>query len=100
MTSTHDDSKIGVTLGKRLIKNGYQITEIVIYQKNQLGKYEIQKLRDFEYPDACYQFQFNKKNSEELLFMSNTEIFKYDYLDESKDKGEFYQFQSRLEYTP
>lgn len=34
VTSTHDDSKIGVTLGKRLIKNGYQITEIVIYQRN------------------------------------------------------------------
>jgi hypothetical protein len=32
--------------------------------------------------------------------MSNTEIFRYDYLDESKDKGEFYTFQNRLEYTP
>jgi hypothetical protein len=34
VTSTHDDNKIGVTLGKKLIKNGYKITEIVIYQKN------------------------------------------------------------------
>ena len=59
-----------------------------------MGKFEIQKLRDFEYPDACYVFYFNRKNSDELLFMTNTEIFRYNYLDESMDKGEFYTFNN------
>jgi hypothetical protein len=70
VTASHDDKKIGVTLGKRTIKNGYEIKEIVIYQRNDMDKFEIVKLRDFEYPEACYQFQFNKKNSDELLFIT------------------------------
>ena len=65
-----------------------------------MNKFEIVKLRDFEYPEACYQFQFNKKNSDELLFVTKDEIFLYDYLDESKDKEEFYRFDSPLINIP
>lgn len=57
VTVSHDDKKIGVTLGRRLIKDGFEITEVVIYSKNDVtGKFEIVKLRDFEFTDACYEF--------------------------------------------
>lgn len=57
VTASSDDKKIGVSLGKRFIKNKFEITEIVIYKKNEAtGKFEIEKLRDFEYQDTCFQF--------------------------------------------
>jgi hypothetical protein len=54
VTASQDDKKIGVTIGRKFIKNGYEITEIVIYKKNEKSrKFEIEKIRDFDIPDSC-----------------------------------------------
>jgi hypothetical protein len=55
ITASHDDKKIGVTLGKNLINDRYLITEIVIYERFK-SKFSISKLRDFDYPDVCKEF--------------------------------------------
>ena len=56
MAVSPDEQKIGICVGRQLIKDQQEITEIVIYQKNSQGKFEIEKLRDFEFKDACIQF--------------------------------------------
>jgi hypothetical protein len=101
VTNSHDDRRIALTLGRRLIKDGYDITEVVVYERNPVnGKFEILKIRDFEHHDACYTFQFNRKNSDELLFATYHEIFLYNFLDESSDKTTFYTFEHELEDMP
>jgi hypothetical protein len=57
LTASQDDKKIGVSIGRKLIKNGYEITEILIYKKNESsGKFEIEKLRDYDIPNTCKNF--------------------------------------------
>ena len=53
MTVSQDEKKIGIVLGKYLIKNKTQIDEIAIYKINTEGRFELEKLRDFEFNDAC-----------------------------------------------
>jgi len=71
MAISDDETKIGIVLGRILIKDEQEITEIVIYKKNQFGdgyrkrksldkdedddkdKYMFEKLRKFEFSDAC-----------------------------------------------
>ena len=48
-TMTKDEDRIGVTIGRRLIKGQVQITEIAIYKRNKDDKYELEKLRDWEF---------------------------------------------------
>jgi hypothetical protein len=89
-----------VALGKFKIKDLYQITEIAIYKQNSQGKFELEKLRDFEFDDACIQFEFNNLNSRELFFFTREEVFKWDYLDEAKDKELYYKFSNALGAEP
>lgn len=56
MAVSPDEQKIGVTLGKCLIKDHQEITDIVIFMKNQDGKFELEKQRKFEFRDACITF--------------------------------------------
>jgi len=73
MAVSDDETKIGIVLGRILIKDEQEITEIVIYKKNEFGdgirkrksletnkdedddkdKYVFEKLRKFEFSDAC-----------------------------------------------
>lgn len=57
-------------------------------------------MRDFEFKEACIQFEFNNKNSKELLFFTREEVFKWDYLDEAKEKEQFYKFDNALDANP
>ena len=62
MTISKDEKKIALALGKTIITDHKKISEIVIYQKNRDGKFELEKLRDIEFTDACHHFVFNNKN--------------------------------------
>ena len=44
-----------MALGRKLIKDQQEIAEIAIYKidKHNNDKFELEKLRDFEYKDAC-----------------------------------------------
>ena len=100
LTVSSDEDKIGVCLGKHLIKDHSEITEIVIYKKNDSGKFELEKIRDFDFLETCIQFTFYKNNSNELLFFTKDEIFKFNYADEACDKEVKYQFKVPLEDQP
>ena len=87
LTVSADDQKIGIALGKTLIKEGYLLTEIAIYIRNEeSGQFELEKLRDFDFSDSCKTFYFNIKNTNELFFFTMDEVFKLDYLDEGKER--------------
>jgi hypothetical protein len=60
----------------------------------------LEKLRDFEFDDACIQFEFNNSNSKELFFFTREQVFKWDYTDESKYKEVYYTFDNTLEALP
>jgi len=100
MTISHDQTKIGVALGKALIKERFEITEIAIYKKGSNGKFGLEKLRDFDDKDSCIQFSFNLKNSCELLFFTREELYSIDYVDEAKDRVTVYSFENQLGATP
>jgi hypothetical protein len=100
MSVSKDEDKVGLVLGRNLIKEEQEITEIVIYKKNNKNRFELEKVRDFEFKDACIQFSFNKTNSSELIFFTMTEVFKFDYLDESKDRVTMYELENKLEDQP
>jgi hypothetical protein len=100
MTISHDEEKIGVALGKFVIKDLFEITEIAIYKQNSHGKFELEKLRDFEFKDACIQFEFNNRNNRELIFFTREDVFKWDYIDESKEKETYYKFDNALDANP
>jgi len=54
MTVSADEQRIGVALGRKLIKDKQEITEIAIYKRDKrTDKFELDKLRDFEYTEAC-----------------------------------------------
>lgn len=90
MTVSKDEKKIALALGKTIIKDHKKIQEIVVYQKNRDGKFELEKLRDIDFEDACHHFVFNQKNSQELFFFTSHELFKLDYLDEGKERETVY----------
>jgi hypothetical protein len=81
-------------LGKVLIKDQQVITELAIYKKKSDGKFALEKLRDFSADGACIQFCFSNTNSEELLFFTKEDLFKFNYLDESKDRETMYILQN------
>lgn len=60
MTVSPNERKIGVVVGKQLIKDEIEIQELIIYNKDQNDKFQIEKMREFEYKDACPQFCFDK----------------------------------------
>jgi len=100
LTISPDETKIGVCLGRTLIKDHQEITELAIYKKSPDGRFELEKLRDFDLHDACIQFTFYKNNTEELLFFTCNDIFKFDYNDESKERETMYHFKNPLADQP
>lgn len=89
-----------MALGRTIIKDITAVTEIVVYVKNRYGQFELEKLRDFDHEDACITFQFNKKNSKEIMFFTSTELFKFNYLDDGSDRETIYTFDNELEDKP
>lgn len=50
---SHKEQKLAMTVGEELIKNTFNITDIIIYRKNVKGGFDLQKEMPFEIPDAC-----------------------------------------------
>jgi len=90
-----DDEKIAVALGKKLIKGHIQITEIAVYSKDMTGKFTLEHLKEFQYPDACMRFEFNAKNNNQLYFFTSSKLFMIDVTDESIYKT-VYKYKSPL----
>jgi hypothetical protein len=68
------------------------ITEIAVYKRDKrTDKFELEKLRDFEYDEACIQFAFKNSNPHELLFFTMREVFAFNYYDDTKDISVYYQ---------
>ena len=65
MTVSKDDQKIGLVIGKKLIKGINEITELAIYSRNAQNnyKFELERLREFNKQDVCIQFHFNDQNT-------------------------------------
>ena len=59
IVTSHDETKIGVAIGIKLIKRQMTFTDIVVYKKYFDGKYQLETNREFNYPDACKQFFFD-----------------------------------------
>ena len=72
------------------------MTELVIYKLGDDNKFSTEKIREFEFHDACMEFAFSNKNSNELLFFTKDELFKFNYLHET-DRETVYKFNNNLE---
>lgn len=81
MCVSHDDQKIGVALGKKMIKNKQYITEIAVYTRQLKGdkfEYGLDVLKDFQYHDACMRFVFSITNNNQLIFFGKDKVFAID----------------------
>jgi hypothetical protein len=78
--ASHDEKKLGIVAGKRLVRGMVEITEIFIYRRDRRGKWILEKQMEFEFDDyTCEKFSFDKKDSNVLIFFTATEIFRFDY---------------------
>lgn len=93
---SHDEKKLGFCLGKKKIKDETEISHIIIYKRNQKNKFVQEIIRDFEFHDACIQFTFNKGNTNELLFFTMVELFRFDYTDINKERQTVYTMTNVL----
>ena len=86
MTSSRDDRRLGVCVGRHLIKGKIEVTDIIIYVRESAhsSNWRAEKERAFDNKKACITFAFNARNPEELLFATQTQIFAWNYLDEDK----------------
>ena len=63
-----------------------KLTEIVVYSKNKSGLFKLENKKMFEHNDACKQFVFSVTDSNELLFFTKNELFKYNYTEDKPKK--------------
>ena len=97
-----DDQKIGVALGKKLIKNHQYISEIAVYNRQRTGdkeEFALEALKEFQYHEACMRFEFNVKNNNQLIFFQRDKVFMIDITDESVNQV-LYSFKEALEDQP
>jgi len=98
LAASKDQNKIGVVLGKRGIKHHLEIIELVVYHRDSNGEFELERLIDFPFHEACMQFDFDKKSNDHLIFFSNEEVFRYNYV--SEEKQTIYTYKNPLEEQP
>jgi len=80
MRASHDEKKLGIVSGKRLVRGMVEISEIYIYRRDRRGKWLLEKQMEFEFDDyTCEKFSFKKDDSNKLIFFTATEIFIFDY---------------------
>jgi hypothetical protein len=101
VTASKDEKKLAFAAGYKRIKDIEEIHEILVYSLDEsTQQYEIEKIREFKYRDACVQFQFDRKDDECLLFFCKDELCRYYYNDEGRDREEVYQYKKALEAAP
>jgi|TARA_B110000285_G_C15101778_1_gene605413 hypothetical protein len=63
MVASQDDQRIGMSVGRQLIKDQEEITEIIVYKYNRsTEKFEVERARENQFKDACIQFVFDVQN--------------------------------------
>ena len=78
-----------MVLGKRLIKGKIEITELLMYKRDASNFFFLEKQQDFEFDEfTCSQFTFDKNDNNKLLFLTATEIIRYDYTKDEADEQE------------
>lgn len=97
---SHDESKIGVAIGNKLIRDQIKVSEIAIYGKNHLGKYELEKICDWGFEDTCEKFHFDCKDPGVLLLFSKTRLFMFYYNDQTKDLVDVKVYSEPLRGVP
>jgi hypothetical protein len=57
VTASKDEKKLAFAAGYQRIKDVEEIYEILVYSLDETTQqYEIEKIREFRYRDACVQF--------------------------------------------
>lgn len=80
ITVSDDESRIALALGKQLVKDHQHIEEIVVYEKKMDGKFDLQKICDFEFHEACIYFKFSVSSQEDLLFFTERSVLVWNYM--------------------
>jgi len=80
MTVSKDETKIGVALGVKKIKEHQEVHELAVYKKVE-DLFVLEAICPFEFEETCSQFYFNQNNTSELLFFSTTEVIRFNYLE-------------------
>ena len=84
-----------------MIKDQQEITEIVIYKKNEQDRFQIEKQCQFDqFSDACIQFSFAASDSNQLLFFTAREVFRFDYTKAAEGRIKVYELENELEDQP
>ena len=99
MTKSKDCNKLGVILGHQTFKDHKEVDELVIYKRNSDGKFDLECHIDFEFHDACDEFEFCHNDSNKLIFFTKTEVFKYIYKNEQREKP-LYTYKKHLHEEP
>ena len=97
MTVSADETKIACAIGFQLIKDEEKITEIAVYKRSLSdGKFELEKLREFENEEACIQFCFDHRNNNILKFFCRSEIISLHYNDDAREMETIYEYNTAL----
>ena len=94
MTVSHDETKIACAIGFQLIKDEEKITEIAVYKKGGDGKFELEKLREFESEDLCIEFTFDHRDNNILKFFGRDEISRLNYADDASEIETIYEYNN------
>lgn len=100
ITTNRDDSKIGITMGNKGIKDVSIVTDLLVYKMNREGYYELEKARPFEFTFSSPYFCFNYRKDTELLFFTKDELFSWNYLDVNSDRDVIYTSDNALDTMP
>jgi len=95
---SHDSNFIAIFVGKKLIRDEELIEQLYVLRlKPSADEYEVVKkvnMTELELNNVSMKFYFDQANNEELFFVSNSEIFRFNYLTETK--VQFFNFVTDL----
>ena len=103
MIVSADDRRIALGIGRNLIKDQQETTEIVVYRYNddkEEPTFEIEKIIDHQFLDSCPKFLFRHGHETELIFFTKEAVLSVDYMDEGKEREVLYTFQKPMEDVP
>ena len=86
MIVSDTEKKIGMTLGRHVIRDQKEIDSIIIYKKDHDGLFRIERSFSFPFPNACIQFYFDNSDDNYLKFFSKEQVFRFNYLQEFDDQ--------------
>ena len=85
---SHDEKKIGMLIGKKLIKNNIQVTELLIYRQTKEKQWEKQIQMNYNFTSfTCALFAFKKSDANKVLMFTNDSIIEVNYGASANKKG-------------